>query len=396
MRQEFSIVARRGKKGVTFYVRYFQSNKMIPSQWSTRTDNREAAAVFSRNNKERLLKKYFNRKEGKTLFSILRKYYDKDSGFLEIDAARGRKLSESSRKILHGFVVNTFVPFLLDNKIREFHEIKAALINRFQNFLLMEKGLAPQSINRQISGVKAIFNHLYMTGHIEHNFIKDTMALRSANNRIRGCYSMDDLLGIFKDPWEDKKAYLLCALIYSTGLRNGEIKNLRVKDIVARGGVPPEAVQEAGVEAAPVFFLNVERSKTINGIRMAPLHHRLKEFLDGWTAERGLGENDYLFAEHKNQKFCKPAKEANDFMGSLLNRSPSELRNANITFYSGRHFYKTMLNSRRLGDVEELFMGHSVSREVSERYNHKDKRGEEELLREARRALEVVDECLFR
>jgi integrase len=380
MRQEFSIVARHGKKGRTYYVRYFEGNKMIPSQWSARTGNRAEAEVFAAANREKLLKKYLNRKEGKVLYSVLRAYYEKGSPYLVLDAVRGRKLSENSRKILHGFITNTFIPFLHINKIRKFHEVKATLINRFQNYLLLEKKLLPQSINRQISGIKSIFSHMYMTGVIEQNFIKDIMPLRSMNNKIRGCYSLDELKGIFKTPWDDKKSFLLCSLIYSTGLRNSEIKNLKVKDIIAKDSVN---------------FLNIEKSKTINGIRIIPLHPRVKVSLDEWIKENSLSEQDYLFVKHESQRFYKSAKKANEALGSLLKRTPCELQAKNITFYSGRHFYKTLLNSHKLGDIEELFMGHSVNKDVSERYNHKDKRGEQELLKAARQAIEIIDMCFF-
>ena len=83
-------------------------------------------------------------------------------------------------------------------------------------------------------------------------------------------------------------------------------------------------------------------------------------------------------------------------MGSLLGKTLEELNVSNITFYSGRHFYKTMLNLYNLGDIEELFMGHKVSKEVSERYNHKNKRGEKQLLKEAKKAIEIIDRSLFR
>ena len=192
MRQEYSLVARYGKKGKTYYVRYFRDDKMIPSQWSTRTADFEEAELFARSNKERILKRYFNRKEGKVLYTVLRKYYAKDSPYLFIDAARGRKINETSRQTLHGFVVNTFIPFLLENRIKEFDEIKPVVMGRFQNYLLMEKGLLPQSINRQVSGIKAIFSHLFMTGVIERNIIKDIVPLRTMNNKIRGCYSMEE------------------------------------------------------------------------------------------------------------------------------------------------------------------------------------------------------------
>jgi integrase len=385
MRQEFSIVARYGKNGMTYYVRYFINNMMIPSQWSTKTNDPEKAAVFSRKNKEMILQKYFRRKEGKTLYTILEKYYKKDSTYLKIDAVRGRKLSESSRKILHGFILNTFIPFLKNHNIKDFPEITVVLINRFQNYLLLDKKLLPQSINRQVSGIKSIFNHLYMTGVVSSNAIKDTVPLRRLNSRIRGCYALDELAGIFKHPWKDYKSYLLCALIYSTGMRNNEISGLRVKDII----------EKDTLDYGPIFFLNIERSKTVNGIRKIPLHHKVKDALDLWISERRLSDDTLLFINYEDQPFYRYTKRANLALGSLLGREPDALDEQNISFYSGRHFYKTMLNTYNLGDVEELFMGHSVNKKVSELYNHKDKRGEQELLRAAKAAIDIIDKCLF-
>jgi len=381
MRQEYSLVARYGKKGKTYYVRYFRDNIMIPSQWSTRTADYEKAALFARVNKERILNRYFNRRAGKVLYTVLRSYYTKDSPYLIIDTARGRKLNESSRQILHGFIVNTFIPFLLKNQIKEFDEIKPVVMGRFQNYLLLEKGLLPQSINRQVGGIKAIFSHLFMTGVIERNIMKDIVPLRSMNNKIRGCYSMEELAGIFRDQWDDKKSYLLCSLVYSAGLRNSEIQNLTALDIITKGGI---------------HFLSITRSKTNAGVRVIPLHPKIHETLEEWIDEKRLSGGERIFMKHARQRIFKTAKKANIIMGSLLGKSPAELQTENITFYSGRHFYKTMLNLHNLGDIEELFMGHKVSNDVSERYNHKDKRGEKELLKEAEKVIDIIDRSLFR
>jgi len=328
----------------------------------------------------RILYRCFHRSEYKDLYAVLNIYYTKNSSYLTVDAARGRKINETSRQILHGFIVNTFIPFLRKNKINEFDEIKPVVMGRFQNYLLLEKGLLPQSINRQIGGIKAVFNHMFMTGVIEQNLIKDIVPLRSLCNKIRSCYSIEDLLGIFKEQWVDKKSYLLCSLIYSTGVRNSELQHLAVKDITVK---------------EDIHFLNITKSKTDAGIRIVPLHPKIHKALEEWIAENRLSGEDSLFTKSGNQRIFKTAKRANMCMGSLLGKKPEDLEVENITFYSGRHFYKTMLNLHNLGDIEELFMGHKVNRQISERYNHKDKRGEKELLKQARKAIEIVDKTLF-
>jgi integrase len=329
----------------------------------------------------RILNRCFLRPKSDDLYAILSNYYTKSSSYLVIDMARGRKINETSRQILHGFIVNTFIPFLKKNNIKEFEEIKPVVIGHFQNFLLLEKGLLPQSINRQVSGIKAIFNHMFMTGVIERNLIKDIVPLRSQNNKIRSCYQIEELSGIFREPWAERKSYLFCSLIYSTGIRNSELQNLTVKDIIAK---------------EDIHFLNIAKSKTDAGIRIVPLHLKIFKTLEEWIEENHLSGTDSLFAKNNKQRIFKAAKKANIFMGSLLGKKPEDLEAENITFYSGRHFYKTMLNLHNLGDIEELFMGHKVNRQISERYNHKDKRGEKELLKQARKAIEIVDKTLFR
>ena len=323
---------------------------------------------------------YYNRREGKVLYALLQRYYSQDSPYLVIDAARGRKINENSRQILHGFIVNSFIPYLQRSNIKTFEEIKPVVMNRYQNYLLIEKKLLPQSINRQISGIKAIFSHMYMTGIIERNVMKDIAPLRNMNSRIRGCYSLEDLAGIFRNQWEDKKSYLLCSLIYSAGLRNSEIQNLKVKDIIAK---------------EDIHFLNIVKSKTASGIRIIPIHPKIKNALDEWIIEKHLPEESCLFMKNPGLRIFKTARKAHFYMASLLGKDQKELERENITFYSGRHFYKTMLNCYNLGDIEELFMGHRVNKDVKERYNHKNKRGEKELLKEAGKVIEVIDKTLF-
>ena len=254
-------------------------------------------------------------------------------------------------------------------------------MGRFQNYLLLEKKLLPQSINRQISGIKAIFNHLFMAGVIKQNAMKDIVPLRTINNKIRGCYHVEELLGLFKEQWTDKKSYLLCSLIYSTGIRNSELQNLTVKNIIIKGNI---------------HFLNITKSKTESGIRLVPLHPKIRETLEGWIADNKLSETDHLFVKNSDRRIFKTAKRANIFMGSLLGKKPEDLDTENITFYSGRHFYKTLLNLHNLGDIEELFMGHRVNKQVNERYNHKNKRGEKELLKQAKKAIAIIDKSLFK
>jgi hypothetical protein len=41
-------------------------------------------------------------------------------------------------------------------------------------------------------------------------------------------------------------------------------------------------------------------------------------------------------------------------------------------------------------------MGHKVSKDVSERYNHRDKQGQKRLLAKAREVFKILDKTLFK
>jgi hypothetical protein len=89
-------------------------------------------------------------------------------------------------------------------------------------------------------------------------------------------------------------------------------------------------------------------------------------------------------------------KKANVDMGKMMEITEDELQKQHITYYSGRHFWKTLMSSEGLGDdIEEFFMGHKVSGDVSKNYNHKDKRGREKLLEKAKDVFSILDKKLF-
>jgi integrase len=84
-------------------------------------------------------------------------------------------------------------------------------------------------------------------------------------------------------------------------------------------------------------------------------------------------------------------------MGGVMGISESVLEEMKISFYSGRHYWKTVMNAGGLGsDIEEYFMGHKVSKDVSVLYNHRDKQGKKKLAEKARRVFTILDKYLFK
>jgi integrase len=138
-------------------------------------------------------------------------------------------------------------------------------------------------------------------------------------------------------------------------------------------------------------FIDIKESKTENGIRLVPLHNVVYEKLAAWIRKNRI-EEDAPLLPVKPYNFIK----AYLLLGKKLGLDKAGLQAQNIVFYSGRHYWKTLMNANGLGDIEEYFMGHKVSKDVSERYNHRDKQGQTRLLTKAREVFKILDKSLFR
>ena len=201
------------------------------------------------------------------------------------------------------------------------------------------------------------------------------------NISVRGCHNIDIMGRVFTEPWDDLFSYLLCLLIYTAGLRNCEIARIRVSDLI---------------EIEGVRFINVSKSKTENGKRLVPLHDFVYQKIKASIKETGKTAESYIFSKNGGPNQSTVYKKANILLGGKLGLSENDLREQKISFYSGRHFWKTLMNSEGLGeDIEEFFMGHKTSGDVAKNYNHKDKHGKAKLLEKAMEVFAILDRKLF-
>jgi integrase len=368
------------KHGFLYYVRYLEGGKVIPSRWCTHTNDKASAEQFARDNRERLINAY-NFKKNYGLYAILTNYYKEGSSFLETEKGRGRVLGDLTRAKYYNFITKVLIPFLRSQKINDFEEITAPVITKFQNHLLA-KGNKPQTINRFLGSLKAVLDYLVMHGTIQENVFEKVVMLKVKKNniRMRGCYEIEKTKGVFGKSWEDTFSYLLCLVIYTTGMRNSEISKLQVKDLIT---------------IDKTRFIDIKKSKTENGIRIVPLHDFVYRKLADYIKKTGKQEDDYIFSSGGRVIQSTAYKKACFDMGTVMNMAGPELEKQGITFYSGRHYWKTVMNAEDLGDAEEFFMGHKVSADVAKRYNHRDKQGKEKLLRKAREIFDILDKRLF-
>jgi integrase len=384
------------RHGFLYYVRYLVNGKLITSRWNTHTNDKAQAEQYAKENRERILAGYHAKKaERRDPYTILEAYYHPDSPYLKIDRGRGRTLSEHRRRQAYNFITKRFIPFLKKEKVRGFDDITPPVLVRFQNSLL-EDGCRADTVNAYLSYIRPLYEHLVITGVVKDNVFDKTRALKIADGVIkpRGCYEITQVSGVFNDEskWNDRLSYLLCLLIYATGMRNNEIETMRVQDIIKMGDVN---------------FIDIKKSKSRAGVRLVPLHPFVHKKLMAYINDKGLSSEDRLVSNHGRAIDSGHYTKAYIDMGAVIgvvdnepndtleNRLRERLDEMSISFYSGRHYWKTLMSSENLGEVDEIFMGHKVSSDVAKRYNHRDKQGQEKLLGKAREVFAILDRTLF-
>ncbi|GHT57944.1 hypothetical protein FACS1894109_11190 [Spirochaetia bacterium] len=370
--------------GFVYYVRYIENGYLVPSRWCTHTNNREIAEQFAQENRDSILTQYHERHKvpKHDMYAILTDYYAEGSEYLKTDMARGRKLAPKGIRDRHNFIIKKVLPFFKSVGVRYFDDITAPIVAQLQDHLL-KNGNKPQSVNLRLSCLSTAFNNLRTHGIVFDNpFYKiDRIRASKGDKKVRGCYELDKVYGVFNKKWDNKTSYILCLLIYSTGMRNSEITRITPKHII---------------QIEDVHFIDIPASKSDNGVRIVPLHEFVYEQLVSYIKNKKVKDNNFIFTATRGGYGAKVFQVATSDMGKLLELTPEQMAEQNITFYSGRHYWKTVMSSAELGDVEEYFMGHKVSADVAKIYNHRDKLGQKKILAKAREALAVLDKQLFK
>jgi integrase len=363
------------KLGQVYYVRYSYQGKLF--KFHTHTGSLDEADRFARENKQRLIEQYVRSHEAKT-YIILEQFYEANSEYLLCEEKRNQKISDRIRKEYAAVIKNRFIPFLKKKSIKIFNEITPHILEDFQDTLPAEK-MKPQSVNNVFKAVKRVFKYLLRKGIIKENpcdFVH-YIPVHREDQEARGCYELEKLKGVFARRWKDELSYLLCLLVYSTGMRNSEITKITMEDILNIGGC---------------FFIDIKESKTPSGVRTVPLHNFVYGKIKNYCSKKGIKDKEPIFGWRSPSTFVKANKE----LAVRLKVGEEELWQENISFYSGRHFWKTMMSAGGLGeDIEEIFMGHIVSSNVAKRYNHRDKQGKDRIVKKAKQVFKILDQYIF-
>jgi len=351
-KRKYYLVKRPSKKlGYVYQIKLIDQDtgEILPTKYSTGTNDYETAVMFAERNYKTLSAKY----EGKAELKVFENYYNDTSEYWKYEKFDGRKLSPIVLKQRHAFMINHIIPFFQGKKIRYLSQITLIHIRELKHYLSKNMELKPQTINIYLNSFKKCLLLFRDMGKITTDFSNCDFCVKGSKQaeKKRGIFPIDTLKNIFSKKWKNKLSKILCQTIYFTGVRNSELCRIQFNDI--------EKIKD-------VYFLNVRGTKSKNAIRKVPIHNELYKALKTYIKDNGIKEDTPIFKEVYNDVF----RQASFDMGSLYGYTEKQLLEKNICFYSGRHTYKTIL---ALGDIEnvgnvpidfqELFLGHPFREE---------------------------------
>ena len=351
-KRKYYLVKRPSKKmGYVYQVKLIDQNtgEILPTKYSTGTNDFETAIQWAEKNYKDLLTQY----AGKAELKILEKYYSDSGEYWKYEKYDGRKVSHLVLKHRQAFMTNHIIPFFQSKKVRSLSQITPIHIKELKNYLSKEQGLTPQTINNNLNSFKKCLLLFRDMGKITNDFSTCDFCVKGSKEaeKARGIFPVDSLKGIFSKQWKNPLYKTLCQIIYFTGIRNSELLRIQFNDI--------QKIND-------LYFLNVRGTKSKNAKRKVAIHNALYKALKSYVKENGIEDGKPIFKGLYNDVF----RQANFQMGNLLGFTENQLLEKGICFYSGRHFFKSILaigNLEKIADIpidfQELFMGHPFREE---------------------------------
>jgi integrase len=221
---------------------------------------------------------------------------------------------------------------------------------------LVEKGLAPASINKIMLCGNVPLAWAFREGHIAVDPTEKLMRFSGAPEK-RGILTPAEAAAIFKENWNDKRAYVGNLLACTTGLRSGEVLAVRKSDI-------GEKILK--VDHSWSVFDGLKSTKT-NESRKVPLLPEVREKLMELLAENPHNnENPYIFYSLyedrplDNKILLKGLKGACKAIGV-------DYQARGICFHSHRHYWSARMADRMEADKLQRITGHR-SKAVFDQY----------------------------
>jgi integrase len=367
--EAFNLFIRGKKSGKSIYycqLRDRNGNK-LSVHFSTGTNNRKEAENYVVKNYDRIISEYtasIKNRDGrgvKILHASLLEYFADGSKWLELDKARNIERRDNSNGYYRSIIERYLIPYLNENDIYAYEDLTAKRVYDLQNYFINEK-VSNKTINMMFYCIELLYDNLVRSGLTESNPCAGLKKLKKHKSAEKGIFSKEKVRGLFKEVWEEETEYAVNLLSLFTGMRNSEVRLLKVENIICVEGIRFIDVINSREDGSG--------TKTENGKRRIPLHSFVYEKLMDYI--RKNDRKDYIFLQNNGKAYINNRISIMaDVAGEKLGYTKEKMMEENISFHSWRHLYNTILyeSGEISGDWIEYFMGHS-QRGIKGIYTH--------------------------
>ncbi len=199
----------------------------------------------------------------------------------------------------------------------QIEEINIEDLRNFKKELKEDKGFSPKTISRKINSMRTFFRFLIKEGLVEENLAKE---LEQPEIKVKppNFLSKTEYRALRDACRNDKRIFAIVELLLQTGVRVGEITNIRVTDVGKN-------------------YLYIRPHGKYKG-RKIPLNKAVKKAIEDYLEERPETDSEFLFVTKNNTK--------------LLIR--------NIRTIVDRYFEQAGIKDGKLNDLRNTFIVHQL------------------------------------
>lgn len=237
--------------------------------------------------------------------------------------------------------IEQFLIYCDDNEIK-YSNITYPEARTYLNYLYNTKGEKASSVSRKISSIRTFYR--YLANHNIESYSFHLLRLPKKGQRLPKFLEYNELEEIFKVPNLDtpigKRDALILEMLYATGMRVGELVNIKIDDI-----------NHSNMTIKILGKGNKERIAYYNKIT----EKRLNDYLNNGRLELLKKPNDYLFLNHLGGRLTTRGVEL------ILDKTIKETSlSKHLTPHMLRHSFATHLLNEGcdLLSVQEL-LGHA-------------------------------------
>jgi len=303
------------------------------------------------------------------LISFLLRFWDfEKSPYLRDKITHGHKITASYCKEAINKIKCHWLPKFPNTAI---NEISRSDLREFSNSLKL-KGLAGNTIKNIMIIGKTAFKWAHIEGIIPSD-PSCTLMNFTGDQVLRDILTEEETERLFKIKWIDKRAYTAALLSLTTGLRNGEIRALRKKDI-----------NNSTLNISNSWNNHDGLKCPKNGEnRVVPLLPQVRLLLGELLSESPHKNNDnpFIFYSQNNPKKPCCSNIFPRYFRLACKEANISIENRKLDFHSFRHLFSTRMAERieehkvakitghRSEAAARIYQNHVTARLISEMHN---------------------------